>query len=457
MCIRHNLAKKLHAFAFCFLLLCSLVLTVSAEPSVPSDSVSETPAVALPQAPSLLSNGVIVINAKTGTVLYEKNSHSLYHPASCTKIMTALLAIENGALSDTVTMSHNAIWGIDRDSSHIALDVGETISVNDLLHGLLIASGNECAMGLAEYVSAKIGGNGTVEDFVERMNERATELGAQNTHFVNPHGLYDTAHVTTPYDLAQIMRYAIKNQTFVSISGTTHYTVYTNYAPDGRPFSHSNKLLTRGEYHNSDVICGKTGYTKDSGGSLVSYASRGGMELITVTMGTDSLKNAFLDTTALLDFCFENYSSTVPTSADKIVTPLTLTSGVTATVYSDLPENVILPNGLTLADLTPQNAVYASLTLPLEAGTPVGTVHWYYLDKEFASATLYAGTDVLPPAPEENPDVGIPLFFRILLIAALVLIGMIVLFFIAAFINRTIRRIRRLRRKRVHQKGNIFR
>lgn len=456
MCIRHKLAKRAFTFLACLILLSAPVLSVSAEPSVTSDSVQETPVIALPEVPSLLSDAAIVINAKTGAVLYEKNSHGIYHPASCTKIMTALLTLENGVLSDTVTMSHNAIWGIDRDSSHIALDVDEEISVNDLLHGLLIASGNECAMGLAEYTSAKCGGNGTVEDFVDRMNRRAVELGAQNTHFVNPHGLYDDAHVTTPYDLAQIMRYCIQNQTFVSISGTTHYTVYTNYAPSGRPFSHSNKLLTRGSYHNEDVICGKTGYTKDSGGSLVSYASRDGMELITVTMGTTALKNSFEDTTALLNFCFENYSQVVPTAANKALASLTLSSGVDATVYSDVPENVILPKGLSFADLTPQSTVYASLSLPLAAGTPVGTVRWYYLDKEFASATLYTSTEVLPPVPEEETK-DTPLFFRILLIAALVLIGIIVLFFIAAFINRSIRRAKRRRRKRVHQKGNIFR
>lgn len=451
------IGKKAIAFIGIAVLAVVLCFAPAAETGTGTASPPAAPAITLPNAPTIISDGAIVINAQTGAVLFEKNSHGIFHPASCTKILTALLALENGTLSDTVTMSHNAIWGIDRDSSHIALDVGETVSVNDLLHGLLIASGNECAMGLAEYISAQCGGGGTVDDFVTRMNQRAAELGAENTNFVNPHGLYDAAHVSTPYDLAQIMRHAIQNETFVSISSTTQYTVRTDRVPEGHPFSHSNKMLTGGQYYNSAVVCGKTGYTRQSGSSLVTYARSGSVDVIVVTMGTDALSNSFADTNALLDYCFEHFTAVTPADTEKASASLELADGVEATVYSDLPENVLLPNGLTFGDLTTQITAYSSLTLPLSAGTPVGTVRWYYLDREFASGTVYTAAAVMPPAPEEDTTSKDPLFLKILLIAALVLVGLVALFFIAAFINRTIRRIRRKRRKKVHQKGNIFR
>lgn len=408
--------------------------------------------VSLPQVPDINSAAAIVMDAQSGEILYEKDSLGSYYPASCTKILTAIMVLENGNLSDSVTMSYDAIWGIDRTSCHIALDVGETATVNDLLHGLLIASANECALGLAEYISQKCGGNGTVADFMERANRRAAELGAKNTHFVNPNGLYDENHTTTPYDLAVLLKYAIQNETFVSISRTQRYTVCTDRVPTGHSFSHTNKFIN-GTYREDDVVCGKSGYTKKSRSSLATYAIRGNASLITVTMGSAVIENSYRDTQALLNHYFDNYAPVSPAASEAVTETATLADGTPFSIRSDVPKTVWLPSGVSFSSLTSRITLDVD-TAPLTAGTRVGKITWFYGETQVAEGTVFAAEDVQPTAPVEDASSVGRLIGKILLIAVLVLVSLIVLFLIATAINRT---LRRRKRRKLRRNQTIFR
>ena len=188
------------------------------------DTSTEEPAdITDPSAPSIVANAAIVIDAKTGAVLYGKNMDRRCYPASITKVMTCLVALDHTTMTDTITFSENAIWGIERDSNHIALDVGEQISVEDCFYAILLQSANEASIGMAEHVA------GSVEAFADMMNEEAQAIGATNSHFVNPHGLNAENHYVTAYDMYLIFNEALKYDTVNEIISMTSYdTVYTD-------------------------------------------------------------------------------------------------------------------------------------------------------------------------------------------------------------------------------------
>ena len=195
------------------------------------------------RAPDLVANAAIVMDAASGQVLYEKNSQEKKYPASITKILTVLIALEHNVdFNATVTMSENAIWGVERDSTLIGLDVGEQVTVKDLVYATMVKSANECAYALAEYVA------GDIESFAKLMNERAAEIGCTNTHFITPNGLHDEDHYTTAYDMALITKEALKNETFREIAGTLNYTVpATNLTDETRPLWNGNKMINPAE------------------------------------------------------------------------------------------------------------------------------------------------------------------------------------------------------------------
>lgn len=262
-----------------------------------SDSIENWPA-----GPDIYSGCAVVIEADTGAVLYDKNMNQQAYPASITKIMTALLAIENAALNEMVEFSDNAVFSVPRDSSHIAITPGEYLSVENCLYGLLLASANEVANALAEHIS------GTTEAFAELMNERARELGATDTHFANPNGLPDENHYTSCYDMAMISRAAVANETFVKIDSTTSYMIpATNLQPEQRPVNTSHPLMVSGRRPYEGCFGGKTGYTTVAGNTLVTFAKRDDITLICVVMKSDST-HIYEDSATLLDYGFENFS-----------------------------------------------------------------------------------------------------------------------------------------------------
>ncbi len=263
------------------------------------------------RAPDLVCGAAIVMDAASGQILYEKNAYDKKYPASITKILTTLVALEHGVnFDETITMSENAIWGIERDSTNIGLDVGEKVSVRDIMYATMVKSANECAYAVAELVA------GDLESFANVMNKRIEEIGCQNTHFVTPNGLHDDNHYTCAYDMALITREALKNDTFREIAGTLSYVVpETNLADETRPLWNGNRMINPSEpYYYEYCKGGKTGYTTKANNTLVTFAEKDGLELICVILDCDGWKYSYTDSKALYNYCYNNYSYFYPLS-----------------------------------------------------------------------------------------------------------------------------------------------
>lgn len=288
-------------------------------------TINQQPILSKHEEPTILSKTAIVIEANTGTVLYEKNSTKKSYPASLTKLLTALLVIETLSKDDTVTFSETAINSVQSGGSSIGIRPSETLTIDDALHGLLLMSANEIANGLAEEVS------GSIDNFVSTMNQRAIELGAFDTHFVNPHGLFQDDHTTTAYDLALITLELIKHNYFLSIMNDSFYEISpTNIMDETRYLYQQHKMVnTKNDMRifREDVIAGKVGYTSESGFTLVTVAEQGDKTLIVVILDSDSTER-YTDTATLLDYCFEInidpsiYSLPVRESILNTITPL---------------------------------------------------------------------------------------------------------------------------------------
>lgn len=257
-----------------------------------------------PAGPAVYAQSAIVMEADTGTILYAKDMEQTNYPASITKILTALITLENCDLSEEVTFSYYATHSIEYGSSSIARTEGEILTVEEALYGLMLSSANECANALAEHVA------GSNEAFAELMNQKASELGCVNTHFSNPSGLHNEAHYTCAYDMALITRAALQNEDFRHISGTNAYTLRATNKNDEELWmqNHHNMIApyksTR--YLDDTVFAGKTGYTSDALNTLVTCGTRNGMDVIIVTMRTQSTEERgvplYTDTAALLDY-----------------------------------------------------------------------------------------------------------------------------------------------------------
>ncbi len=269
--------------------------------------------------PAIESEAVVLMDARTGQVLYEKNMNEQLYPASITKIMTILLGLEYSNLYDTITMSHQAIYSIDKGSSHIALEVGEQITMEQALMAAMLPSANEASNGIAEHIS------GSIPEFVKLMNKRAAAAGALHTNFANANGLPNDEHVTTAYDMAMITKAALMNEQFRRIFATLQYEIPpTNMKPKPRYLWTEHKMLKPGKYKYDGVIGGKTGYTKDAQLTLVTAARRGDRELIVVVLKSWG-SGVYNDTKTLLDYGFDEFIPTTimlpAVSADNLANP----------------------------------------------------------------------------------------------------------------------------------------
>lgn len=288
--------KILSKSCLAFLLSLSLILSVFSPVQA-----AEFPS-SWPQAPEIAEETGILMEATTGQVLFDKEMDEIRYPASTTKIMTALLILENVKdLSQTVTFTDVITPDLAPGNSTINVQIGEQLTVEECLYGIMLASANEVCTQMAVYVA------GSVENFVSMMNKRAAELGCENTHFVNANGLPDPNHYTTAHDLARILAAAIQNEDFCRISGSASYTIPpTNMTPYSRNLENSNALIKEGEYHYEGVIAGKTGHTEAAKNTLVTAASRDGMTLVCVVLRSDG-ENRFIDTVSLFDYGFNNF------------------------------------------------------------------------------------------------------------------------------------------------------
>ena len=330
-----------------------------------------------PQGPAITAESAILLDAKTGTVLYSKNIHEKMYPASTTKILTCLIAAESLNLSDTITFSESAIAAVPADGSNIGMSVGETITVEEALYGLMVGSANECANALAEKTA------GSIDAFVSLMNKRASELGCTDSHFVNTNGLYDDNHYTSAHDLGMIARAFFDNKVCRQVGNCASYHFQaTDTQPDDFTLTNKHELIT-GQVPYSGIIGGKTGYTSQAHENLVTGCEHGEMELICVVMRED-YPAQFEDTTALFDYGYENFSlqsaqqEEGPSASDGI-SFLTegqdlLGSSTPALSVSD-GGYVILPSSASFSDLTSDcsNNVITYYYGGKESGTIVGS------------------------------------------------------------------------------------
>lgn len=258
---------------------------------------------AWPDSVSIESDSGIVIDADSGTVLYGKNINEQYYPASITKLLTALVIIENCDLDDEVTFSHNAVHNVESGSSNAGYDEGDKATVRDLLYAMLLKSANEAANALAEHCSGSIG------KFCELMNQKAESLGCQQSHFANPSGLNNENHYTTAYDFALISQAAFKDPILLEIDSAYSYKLppSKNY-PEGQEITtHHGMLKKQHESYYEYALAGKTGYTSLAGNTLVTYAKRGNQRLIAVVL--NGHQTHYTDTRRLMEFGFKYFKN----------------------------------------------------------------------------------------------------------------------------------------------------
>ncbi|MBO6148609.1 MAG: D-alanyl-D-alanine carboxypeptidase [Lachnospiraceae bacterium] len=251
--------------------------------------------------PPIGSESAVLMDADTGVILYGKNMDVPRYPASTTKIMTALLAAETCSMNEMVTFSKEAVFGIERGSSNVGMDVGEQIRMDEALYCLMLHSANEVAAAIAEHIS------GSVEEFAHLMNERARELGCTSTDFQNPHGLPNEAHLTTAHDLALIGRAFNANETLRRIASTKYYTIHaTATQPDTFDMTNHHKMFPGATYGYDYFVWGKTGYTNVARETLISCAEKDGMTLICAVMKGEP-PYQYTDTTDLFEYGFNNF------------------------------------------------------------------------------------------------------------------------------------------------------
>lgn len=339
------------------LMAAGMPMTAFAKPDWPSDTGIE-------------SEAGIVMDADSGAVLFGQNIHVQKAPASITKILTALVVIENSSLDDTITFSHDAVYNVEDGSGNKnSIEEGDTLSVRDCLYLLLMRSSNQAANALAEHVG------GSRDGFVKMMNEKTAELGCENSHFANPSGLNDDTQLTSVYDMALIASAAYKNDTLLTISKDKSYRLpATKNNPDGVTIQPEHKLLittdTESPNYYPYAVAGKTGYTSIAGQTLVTYAIKDDRRQIAVTMKSTQATH-YQDTIALLDFGFLRFKN------------VNISENETAYTSGDQPvqigDNSYQPSDLTMDTL-------AVITLPKDAS--------------FADAEKTVVTDLPEDAPQ---------------------------------------------------------
>lgn len=308
---RYNVKKK---NTILYIIVCiavfmfnSLVCYAEADPESDALSRKELPiqsneTAGWPEGPKIGAQAAILMDINTGTILYEKNIHEELYPASTTKIMTCLLAVENANLDDRVDFTYEAIHSVPADGSKIGMDAGEYLTLEECLYGIMVGSANEVANAVAEHVS------GSIDGFIDLMNSRAASLGCTNTHFSNANGLQASDHYTSVYDLALISSAFFSNELLCRVGNTPRYHFEPSAGqPDDFYLNNKHKLIT-GEIPYEGIIGGKTGYTDLARETLVTCAERGGMKLVCVVFMEESPAQ-FTDTVTLFDYGFNNFKT----------------------------------------------------------------------------------------------------------------------------------------------------
>lgn len=398
--------KRLTGYVLALFFLISCVCTTTAYADVTTLNKKATP-------PEIVAEAGVVIEASSGTVLYNKNMDEKMYPASITKILTTLLALENSSLTEQVTYSHYSVFSLEPGAANVAMDEGEIISMKDTLNAVMLASANECANAAGEHVAkktdayskkiAKLSSSGKTYDesevaisvFADMMNQRAKQAGAKNSHFKNPNGLFDKDHYTTCYDMAMIMREAIKNEAFLKLESNYSYTIgKTNKMSEERPFTNRHAMMNpyKPEYDET-IIAGKTGYVDQSGNTLVTVSKHEDMTLISVVMKTDTY-NVYSDTKAILDYGFNNYEAVnvsneenrFSLAGDDFFTSIgTIFTDDKPLLEVDDTKSVVLPKGVSFDKLKSEISLDKSL---LDNEDDIAIIKYYYGKQQVGYTTL---------------------------------------------------------------------
>ena len=290
-----------------------------------------------PQGPGTYGEAAIVMEVGTGAILYAKNIDDHHYPASITKVLTALVALENGQLTDTVTFSHDSVAFLQPGDSSVGLKEGNIISLEQALHATLLASANEAAYAVGESVGINAGYD--YNWFLEQMNTRCKELGGENSNFVNTNGLHDPNHYTCARDMALIGRELFKYPEFFSIVQTLNYEIPESETTEQHVFQQKHKMLIPGNSNYYEyAIGGKTGYTSDALSTLITMADNGNLQLVCVVLRTHGA-NIYPDTRNLFDYAFANFQK------------ISVAENETSEDVDECSGYVVVPNGVEFTDL----------------------------------------------------------------------------------------------------------
>ena len=341
------------------------------------------------------AEAAIIAEPSTGKIIYETESEEQKYPASVTKILTAILVLENCKLDDVATCSQTALSNIPSAYVVAPLMVGEEMRVEDLLYALMLKSANDAAYVLAEHVGK------TTEGFSEMMNNKAKEIGCKGTHFVNPNGVHSDDHYTTAYDMYLIAKYAMQNEEFRKIVSTEEYTLpATNkYTATDRVMKNTNYFLNKNsKFYNENVKGIKTGTTTQAGNCLVTDFEKDGIEFIAVILGAKTSDSKFTETEKMLDYAYENYEFTKMHDKDDVIRTVEIKKATKDTkdlvLLIDDTVEVLKKKEISKDDITPDIKINDNLEAPISKGQEIGTITYKVEDIEY-SAKLIAGRDVV--------------------------------------------------------------
>lgn len=353
-----------------------------------------TPAVLSPVSTSevtfpIYSDGAVLMDSSTGKVLYGKNENEKLYPASTTKILTAILAIEKCNLTDKITASNKAVMSIPSGYSNAAIQPGEALTVQELLDLFLIHSANEIGYIFAEHIS------GSVENFATLMNQKAIELGCKNTHFTNPSGIHDTDHYSTAYDMALIARYCMKDETFRNVVAKTSCTVEATDKSEQRYYKNTNDLIIpSSKYYYEYAIGIKTGFTTQAKNCLIAASLKDDLELITVALGAEATEDGrsgrYVDTLNLFEYGFSNYKMQEIATKNSVIDNIVVKNATKDTKNLDLliKDNIV---ALTPTDFLTDAIVEINqnISAPILEGDILGKIT-YNIDGITYSSDLIA-------------------------------------------------------------------
>lgn len=385
---------------------------------------------------NLEAGAAVLMEAKTGKILYSKNAEEKMYPASITKVLTTLIALEKGNLTDSITFSAETLNAVEQGSSRVGVEAGETCTLEDALHCVMLASGNDTAAGVAEHIA------GSVDAFVDMMNEKAAELGCTNTHFTNPHGLPDENHYTTAKDMALIVQAAVKNPYFAEIAGDLSYNMpATNKCEAREIWQHHKMMYPAGQYYYEGVLWGKTGYTSVALNTLVTAAKRDNTTLLAVVLKCPGAAYTYTNSATLFDYGFEHYTTLKPLENFHLKEAATA-AGLSESAIKELEKlnvlynsdySVVAPTGVSVSDITvsvtTENAtdgIWGSLVFTYQ-GNEIGRANIYYdADAELNSIIENEGT------AEATTMSKLPF----ILVGAIIILLLFVLFQLISIIRR---------------------